>query len=63
MRKKENGERIGTFADLRGILGRYAKSASDEQLRLWIDEARSRALDTGPVKRSRGTHRVDKDEN
>jgi hypothetical protein len=42
--KREIKARKGTFADLRGILSDKVKSASDEQLRQWVDEARSRAL-------------------
>lgn len=37
--------RRGTFADLRGILSDYvAKRPTDEELRQWIGDARSRAL-------------------
>jgi hypothetical protein len=37
--------RRGTFADLRGTLSsRVKKQPTNEKLRQWIDEARSRAL-------------------
>jgi hypothetical protein len=43
--KPDTKTRRGTFADLRGILGGMVKKRpTDEELRQWIDEARSRAL-------------------
>jgi hypothetical protein len=56
--------RRDTFADLRGILRDRVRAPTDEELRQWIDEARSRALDSDLVKRvGRGTQSVDIDEN
>ena len=43
--------RSGTFADLRGILRGKAAQPTDDQVRGWIDEARSRALPRGGKKR------------
>jgi hypothetical protein len=43
--KPDAKTRRGTLADLRGILsGMVKKPLTDEELRQWIDEARSRAL-------------------
>ena len=45
MTKPNAKARRGTLADLRGILsGLVKKRPTDEELRQWIDEARSRAL-------------------
>ena len=45
--------RSGTFADLRGILSGKVAQPTEEQLREWIDEARSRALRRDAKKRRR----------
>jgi antitoxin PrlF len=43
--------RSGTFAELRGVLSGKIAPPTDEQVREWIDEARSRALTRGAKKR------------
>jgi len=45
--------RRGTFADLRGPLAGKVEPASDEQIKNWIDEARTRAFPSGAKKRGR----------
>jgi hypothetical protein len=43
--ERDTKARAGTFADLRGILRDYvARQPTDQELRQWIDEARSRNL-------------------
>jgi hypothetical protein len=57
--KREIKARKGTFADLRGILSDKVKSASDEQLRQWVDEARSRALTNIHKRRAHSSRRAE----
>lgn len=61
MTKPDAKARSGTFADLRGILSDKVRvPPTNEELRQWMDEARSRAFDSELVKRvSRGTQGVD----
>ena len=45
--------RSGTLADLRGLLHGKVEPASDQEIKDWISEARSRAIASGAKKRAR----------
>ena len=52
MTKPDAKARRRTFADLRGILSDKVRvPPTDEELRQWIDEARSRAFDSDLARR------------
>ena len=55
MPTREEQERKGTFADLRGILAGSVRPLTDKELRQWIDEARSRAIENWPIWNTRRT--------
>jgi hypothetical protein len=53
MTERKNEARGGTFADLRRILSdKVRRPVTQEELRQWIDEARSRALTDGVGRQS-----------
>jgi hypothetical protein len=63
--KPDSKARAGTFADLRAILSDKVRvPPTNEELRQWIDEARSRTFDSNLMRRlGRGTQSIDDDEN
>jgi hypothetical protein len=56
---RETKIRRGTFADLRGILSdKVARPPTDEELRQWIDEARSRHMPESLKKLTRDSTKI-----
>lgn len=56
---KDDRVRWGTFADLRGILsGKVVRPPTDEELRQWIDEARSRNMPESLNKLARNSTKI-----